>query len=105
MRTCPNDGAPMQPRTKNHLTIDVCPKCHGIFLDYGEMEELERYAAQQFTGGHGAPPPYGAPQPGYQQPQGYVHHGHGGHHRGYGHGHGGHYGRRKKKGFLSDFLD
>jgi uncharacterized protein len=38
--TCPKCGAPMRKHTRNGVTIDQCTKCHGIFLDRGELEQL-----------------------------------------------------------------
>ncbi len=38
--TCPKCGAEMQTRRRNGVTIDQCRKCHGIFLDRGELEQL-----------------------------------------------------------------
>lgn len=98
MRHCPNDGTPMQQFPKGGVHIDRCPTCGGIFLDAGELEALERLAANYYGGGGG----------GHVAPAGGSY-GHGGHGGGY-HGHGGHYGgghhgRRKKKGFLGELFD
>ncbi|HEX5713010.1 MAG TPA: zf-TFIIB domain-containing protein [Solirubrobacterales bacterium] len=38
--TCPKCQSPMRKHTRNGVTIDQCTKCHGIFLDRGELEQL-----------------------------------------------------------------
>jgi len=38
--TCPKCQSPMRKHKRNGVTIDQCPKCHGIFLDRGELEQL-----------------------------------------------------------------
>jgi Zn-finger nucleic acid-binding protein len=38
--TCPKCQAPMRTHTRNGVTIEQCTKCHGIFLDRGELEQL-----------------------------------------------------------------
>lgn len=37
---CPRDGTPMVSKESNHVTIDQCPTCEGIWLDKGELEIL-----------------------------------------------------------------
>jgi len=37
---CPRDGATLQLREEKGVSIDVCPTCHGIWLDAGEMESI-----------------------------------------------------------------
>ncbi len=37
---CPKCGGEMRRSTRNGITIDQCRKCHGIFLDRGELEQL-----------------------------------------------------------------
>jgi hypothetical protein len=37
---CPRDGATLVAKTSNHVTIDQCPTCEGIWLDKGELEIL-----------------------------------------------------------------
>jgi Zn-finger nucleic acid-binding protein len=42
--TCPNCSAEMEKREYarcSQIMIDVCPKCHGTWLDKGEIEALE----------------------------------------------------------------
>ena len=38
--TCPKCGAEMRTHERNGVTIEQCRKCHGIFLDRGEFEQL-----------------------------------------------------------------
>jgi Zn-finger nucleic acid-binding protein len=38
--TCPRCGAEMRTHQRNGVTIEQCRKCHGIFLDRGEFEQL-----------------------------------------------------------------
>jgi Zn-finger nucleic acid-binding protein len=38
--TCPKCGAEMRTHERNGVTIEQCRKCHGIFLDAGEFEQL-----------------------------------------------------------------
>ncbi|HEY2477753.1 MAG TPA: zf-TFIIB domain-containing protein [Solirubrobacterales bacterium] len=37
---CPKCGAEMRTHERNGVTIEQCRKCHGIFLDRGEFEQL-----------------------------------------------------------------
>jgi len=38
--TCPKCGGEMRTHERNGVTIEQCRKCHGIFLDVGEFEQL-----------------------------------------------------------------
>jgi Zn-finger nucleic acid-binding protein len=38
--TCPKCGGEMHKVARNGVTIEQCRKCHGIFLDRGEFEQL-----------------------------------------------------------------
>ncbi len=38
--TCPKCGAEMRTHRRNGVAIEQCRKCHGIFLDRGEFEQL-----------------------------------------------------------------
>lgn len=99
---CPKDQTAMRSVERNGVTIERCPDCGGMFLDRGEFERLaaaENDAAS--TPIRDADPPnrddrgrYGDDYPGYGDK-------HGG--RGHDGGQGG--SRRRRKGFLSDFLD
>jgi len=37
---CPKCGGEMRATERNGVTIEQCRKCHGIFLDRGEFEQL-----------------------------------------------------------------
>jgi len=37
---CPRDGTVLVAREFNHVTIDQCPTCDGIWLDKGELDIL-----------------------------------------------------------------
>jgi hypothetical protein len=39
---CPKCGANLHSRTLREVTVDECPACHGIWLDNGELELLEK---------------------------------------------------------------
>jgi Zn-finger nucleic acid-binding protein len=38
--TCPKCQSRMRTHSRNGVTIEQCTKCHGIFLDRGELEQL-----------------------------------------------------------------
>ena len=52
--TCPKCGGEMREHQRNGVTIEQCTKCHGIFLDRGELEQLIG-AETSFLGGYGSP--------------------------------------------------
>lgn len=89
---CPKCGSDMRSYERNGITVDQCTGCRGLFLDRGELERLID-AESQFYEREAAPPP-SAPPPSMPRPD-------------YGHRHESHhYGKRKKKkGFLDEFLD
>ncbi len=37
---CPNCQGGMNEITRNGVSIDVCPKCKGVWLDDGELQKL-----------------------------------------------------------------
>jgi uncharacterized protein len=39
---CPHCGADLEEHHEEHVKIDVCPECGGIWLDNGELEQLRR---------------------------------------------------------------
>lgn len=39
-KNCPICNAPMTKEKVDEVTIDRCPKGHGVWLDHGEFEEL-----------------------------------------------------------------
>lgn len=52
--TCPKCGGAMEQYDRNHVIIDQCERCGGIFLDRGELERLVEGEAGYY-GGHGGP--------------------------------------------------
>lgn len=40
---CPRCKKAMEKIKKADVVIDICPKCHGMWLDEGEMEKLAEY--------------------------------------------------------------
>ena len=48
--TCPKCNSPMRTHRRNGVTIEQCTKCHGMFLDAGEFEQLLS-AERSFLGG------------------------------------------------------
>ena len=38
--TCPRDGTPLVETESEHVKIDTCPNCKGVWLDAGELEQL-----------------------------------------------------------------
>ena len=38
--TCPRDGSELVETESEHVKIDSCPKCKGVWLDAGELEQL-----------------------------------------------------------------
>ena len=38
---CPRCGADLKEETHDHVKIDICPECRGVWLDAGEMEILK----------------------------------------------------------------
>lgn len=43
---CPRDGTSLVAKESNHVTIDQCPQCEGIWLDKGELEILAAGSAE-----------------------------------------------------------
>jgi hypothetical protein len=39
---CPRCGADLKERHAEHVRIDECPECGGIWLDKGELDQLAR---------------------------------------------------------------
>ncbi len=86
-RLCPNDGTELRHLERSGVELDACPTCRGVWLDRGELDKIierERADFDDFEREiRGEPPPErpaADPQP---QPQG----------------------KKKKRGFLEDFLD
>lgn len=38
--TCPRDGTQLVETDSEHVKIDTCPQCKGVWLDAGELEQL-----------------------------------------------------------------
>jgi Zn-finger nucleic acid-binding protein len=55
---CPKCGHEMRTHQRNGVTIEQCRKCHGIFLDRGEFEQL--LARETSFLGNDDPPANGA---------------------------------------------
>ncbi|WP_129841529.1 zf-TFIIB domain-containing protein [Streptomyces sp. RFCAC02] len=82
---CPKCGAMMHTFNRNGVQIEQCSGCRGIFLDFGELEQLTRLEAQWSA--PQAPPPAAPYQqqghgPAWGAPQHGGHYGHHGHRRG-----------------------
>ncbi len=91
---CPNCNETLLMSERMGVEVDYCPQCRGVWLDKGELDKLLNIAAEQST--TAAPPPPSAQA--YQQvPHPKEHY------KGYP-PHQQHY-PKKKKSFLSDFLD
>jgi Zn-finger nucleic acid-binding protein len=90
--TCPNCGETLLMTERLKVEIDYCPKCRGVWLDKGELDKLLDIAAQQME----QQKPNIQQQPSYKQEY-YKEDYHKHHKEGY-------Y-PKKKKSFLSDFLD
>lgn len=82
MLKCPKCPGTMHTYERKGVQIEQCDTCRGIFLDFGELESLNRLEQQVPP-----PQPQQAPPPQYQQypPPGPAWGGHpgyhGGHHR------------------------
>lgn len=37
---CPKCGTKLQEAVMTEVTVDICPACHGVWLDAGEIEKL-----------------------------------------------------------------
>ena len=46
---CPKCNLPMKKLTKQKVTIDICKKCEGMWLDKGEMEKLLKMEPEKKT--------------------------------------------------------
>jgi uncharacterized protein len=100
---CPKCHAPMHTFSRSGVQIEQCSGCRGIFLDYGELEAINRLESQyspQAAPPQAAPPPPPPPMQHQQGPAwGAPQHGQHGHH-----GHQGQYGYRRKGGFSGLFF-
>lgn len=41
-RNCPRCGVALKEEEVEHVKIDRCPQCQGVWLDAGELEQLQR---------------------------------------------------------------
>lgn len=37
---CPKDNAALIPESRFTIEVDVCPKCHGVWLDRDELNKI-----------------------------------------------------------------
>jgi Zn-finger nucleic acid-binding protein len=51
---CPKCGGEMHTVQRNGVTIEQCRKCHGIFLDRGEFEQLLSRETSYLGNGEGS---------------------------------------------------
>ena len=85
---CPNCNETLVMADRQGVEIDYCPKCRGVWLDKGELDKLiERSATYN----------YKEQDDPYKEQKQYPQQG--------GHYNDPNYRPKKKKGFLSDFLD
>lgn len=96
--TCPNCGETLLMTERLKVEIDYCPKCRGVWLDKGELDKLLDIAAKETE----KTQPKVQQQPNYQQSPSYKQeHYKDDYHKHHKYG----YYPKKKKSFLSDFLD
>ena len=104
---CPKCDTDMQTFSRSGLQVEQCPRCRGVFLDYGELEHLLAAESAYYSGqGGAAPMPPVAPHvpPPMPQTPPQQHFGHHTDERYHG-GHGGHHGHKKRKSFLEELFD
>lgn len=47
---CPRDKEELQPSTyEGHITVHACPACGGMWLDKGELEEIEEIVGHDYA--------------------------------------------------------
>ena len=46
---CPKCGTKLEEAVMEGVTVDICPGCHGIWLDEGELEKLTTAAKGLFA--------------------------------------------------------
>lgn len=45
---CPRcDTTVLDERERNGVTVDVCPRCRGVWLDRGELEKMLAFAGRE----------------------------------------------------------
>lgn len=87
---CPNCNETLLMTERNHIEIDYCPSCRGVWLDKGELDKMLEYAAQNSPFENPGPQQNFGTQSRYNQ--------HGKYQHGYNKPH-------KKKSFLGDLFD
>ena len=99
----------MKTVDKGGIHIEQCDGCRGIFLDFGELEQIVNAEHAYYGQSAGAPPPYrpagpapAAPHHGYADSPRPYHGGYRDSPRPYG-GHG--HGHRRRRSFLEDLFD
>jgi hypothetical protein len=50
---CPKCQTVMREREKGDVIIDVCPSCHGVWLDPGELEKLSERERRYYDDDNG----------------------------------------------------
>ncbi|MBO9684084.1 MAG: zf-TFIIB domain-containing protein [Flavisolibacter sp.] len=58
---CPNCNETLLMTERNHIEIDYCPSCRGVWLDKGELDKMLEYAEQNSSHRHPDEPGYGKP--------------------------------------------
>jgi len=48
---CPNCNETLLMTERNHIEIDYCPSCRGVWLDKGELDKMLDYAAGYSSSG------------------------------------------------------
>ena len=46
---CPKCGTKLEEAVIKEVTVDLCPACHGIFLDAGELEKIAKMPKGLFS--------------------------------------------------------
>ncbi len=47
---CPNCGADLKQSEFHHVTVDVCPECHGRWFNAGELQMLDEVKEHRVAG-------------------------------------------------------
>ena len=47
---CPKCGADLQEREFSKVKVDVCPECHGMWLDAGELDLIGKVDQSRMSG-------------------------------------------------------
>lgn len=47
---CPRDGATLEPKDyEANIEVDACPSCQGMFLDKGELEQIQATTEHDYS--------------------------------------------------------